>query len=181
MTFKHSKCFLLLFLLSNIVPVMARETWSIGVRGGSTLSFNADQFQQVEGFADVTLPWEWNFYSDSRFVPRVEASAGWLSGEHADDFKPRPIWPKIFWRAVSIHKPPWFGLVHHPAHVGGLSFPTHVQRGNFLSQTRFEPPNAGDELQLLSGAETKESKESRSCSGNVLCVRSRPDCRLGLR
>ena len=133
MTSKYLKCVLPVFLLlSNIVPVTAQELWSVGVRGGTSLSFNANQFQQVEGFADMTLPWEWDFYSDWRLVPRVDASAGWLSGEHTDAFV-GTVGP-----LVELHKGTF------PLVLEGGSSPT------FLSRDRFGGKYFGERFQFTS-------------------------------
>jgi len=44
------------------------------------------QFQQEEAFADFDLPWQWNFYSDWRLQPRIDVSAGCLSGQDQSAF-----------------------------------------------------------------------------------------------
>jgi lipid A 3-O-deacylase len=72
--------------MAGIGRVPAQNVWTVGTRGGLSYNGTENQFQQVEAFADMNLPWKWDFYSDWRFQPRIDASAGWLRGEHADAF-----------------------------------------------------------------------------------------------
>lgn len=83
---KYLKYLAAAWLMASVWRVPAQEFWTVGTRGGLSFNGNENRFQQVEAFADMNLPWKWDFYSDWRFQPRIDASAGWLEGEHADAF-----------------------------------------------------------------------------------------------
>ena len=80
-------------LLSGLVSFVASrgladdfgfQDLSVGTRGGLSFNGNTDRFRQIEAFADLNLPWHWNFYSDWSLQPFADFSAGWLEGEHAN-------------------------------------------------------------------------------------------------
>jgi|HubBroStandDraft_2_1064218.scaffolds.fasta_scaffold371398_1 lipid A 3-O-deacylase len=76
---------LLLLLLSMACDVGAQD-YLVGVRGGSSFEGNAGYFRQADIFAGGNLPWQWDSYFGLSFKPRVEASAGCLSGGSKDGF-----------------------------------------------------------------------------------------------
>jgi hypothetical protein len=74
---------LLFFSLSGYVNA---QTYLVGARGGSTFETDAGHFRQADAFVGRYLPWRWNSYFGLSFKPRVEASAGCLSGGDQDGF-----------------------------------------------------------------------------------------------
>ncbi|HEV7923886.1 MAG TPA: acyloxyacyl hydrolase [Verrucomicrobiae bacterium] len=76
---------LLLLLLSKVAYADAQD-YLIGVRGGSSFESDAGHFRQADAFAGLYLPWKWDSYLGLSFKPRVEVSAGCLSGGSEDGF-----------------------------------------------------------------------------------------------
>ena len=114
------------------LPVAAQNLWTVGTRGGVSFDHGVGQFRQVETFADMNLPWQWNFYSDWRFQPRLDASVGWLGGEHANAFI-GTVGP-----LVELHKG---------------DFPLVLEAGSsptILSRDRFGSKDFGDRFQFTS-------------------------------
>jgi Lipid A 3-O-deacylase (PagL) len=74
------------FLLFLAVHRGEAQDFSAGVRGGFSFENDSHRFTQIEAFGADNLPWHWNFYSNFILTPRVEASAGWLSGENTGAF-----------------------------------------------------------------------------------------------
>jgi len=84
--FRLLKLFSLVWLALIVYAGEAQDIWSVGTRGGVSFNSSLHRFSQAEAFADMNLPWHWDFYSDWRFQPGLDASAGWLNGEHANAF-----------------------------------------------------------------------------------------------
>jgi hypothetical protein len=76
----------LLLLLLSIADRVGAQDYLVGVRGGTSFQSNAGYFRQADVFAGRYLPWQWDSYFGLSFKPRVEASAGWLSGGSEDGF-----------------------------------------------------------------------------------------------
>jgi len=75
-----------LILMAAVRSASAQDFLTLGARGGVSLNVPSHRFEQVEGFGDFDLPWNWNFYSDWRLQPRVDASAGWLNNRQDGAF-----------------------------------------------------------------------------------------------
>ncbi len=128
----YFKCLVAGLLMAGVGPVAAQNMWTVGTRGGVSVDSGFGQFRQVETFADMNLPWQWNFCSDWRFQPRVDASVGWLEGEHDNAFvgTAGPL--------VELHKG------NFPLVLEGGSSPT------ILSRDRFGNKDFGDRFQFTS-------------------------------
>lgn len=83
---KYLICLLPALLVAGVWHVGAQDFLTLGARGGLSFNSSANRFQQGEAFADFDLPWHWNFCSDWRLQPKIDASAGWLDGEHLAAF-----------------------------------------------------------------------------------------------
>lgn len=118
--------------MAGVWPVAAQNMWTAGTRGGVSFESGQNRFQQVEAFSDLNLPWQWNVYSDWRFQPRIDASAGWLEGEHADAFI-GTVGPLVELRPGKF-----------PLALEGGSSPT------ILSRDRFGAKNFGEQFQFTS-------------------------------
>ena len=75
-------CALGLFSSANSVKAQVY----IGLRGGTSLDDCAGYFRQTEVFSGIDLPWQWEPGFNWSLTPRIEASAGWLSGGSKDGF-----------------------------------------------------------------------------------------------
>jgi hypothetical protein len=80
------KIVVLWLLLFSVAGYARAQDYLVGVRAGSSFQSNAGYFREAEVYADRNLPWQWNSYFGLSFKPRVEASAGWLSGGSKDGF-----------------------------------------------------------------------------------------------
>ncbi|HTX20810.1 MAG TPA: acyloxyacyl hydrolase [Candidatus Aquilonibacter sp.] len=80
------KCWPLLAIISVVCRGEAQDLQSAGVRGGISLNSHSYTFRQAEAFAEMNLPWRWDFHSDWYFQTRLDASAGWLGGKETDAF-----------------------------------------------------------------------------------------------
>jgi hypothetical protein len=67
----------------------ARE-YLVGVRGGTSFENDAGNFQQVDVFKGMYLPWSWGSQDGLNLKPRVEGSAGWLDNEGNSGFVGTP-------------------------------------------------------------------------------------------
>jgi hypothetical protein len=105
---------------------------SVGARGGVSLDGGANRFRQVESFADLDLPWRWNFYSDWSFQPGFDFAAGWLAGDHAEAFI-GSLGPELTLRKGKF-----------PIALEGGASPT------FLSRYQFGEKNFGEDFQFTS-------------------------------
>jgi hypothetical protein len=76
----------LLLLLLSMADHVGAQDYLIGVRGGASFQSNAGYFRQADVYAGRYLPWQWDSYFGLSFKPRIEASAGWLSGGTQDGF-----------------------------------------------------------------------------------------------
>jgi Lipid A 3-O-deacylase (PagL) len=54
------------------------QEYLAGVRAGTSFQNDAGNFQQVDVFTGMYLPWLWGSPDGLNLKPRVEASAGWL-------------------------------------------------------------------------------------------------------
>jgi len=73
-------------LLFSIACRSEGQDYLVGIRGGTSFEKETGYFRQVDAFAGINLPWRWNSYSGLYFKPRLEASAGWISGGGGDGF-----------------------------------------------------------------------------------------------
>jgi hypothetical protein len=80
------KILVLLLLLLSIAGHVKAQDYLVGVRGGASFESDAGYFRQADVFAGRYLPWQWDSYFGLSFKPRIEASAGWLSGGSEDGF-----------------------------------------------------------------------------------------------
>ena len=169
--FRFLKLLCLVWLAAIAYPGAAQDIWSVGTRGGVSFNSSVHRFSQAEALGDMYLPWHWDFYSNRRLQPALDASAGWLNGEHANAFVGtvgpvlelhKGTFPLVleggssptllsrnrfgsrdFGEASSIHQPHRSGLGHHRPHPRGLSFPAYVQRAGISN------PNPGLNVQML--------------------------------
>jgi hypothetical protein len=119
-------------LLVSSWSAAAQEGLSVGTRGGVSFDGGQNRFWQAETFADLNLPRQWNFCSDWRILPRLDASAGWLDGDHADSFV-GTLGPLL-----ELHKGKF------PLVLEGGSSPT------ILSRDRFGAKSFGERFQFTS-------------------------------
>jgi lipid A 3-O-deacylase len=119
-------------LFALTVGLVSAQDFQAGVRGGVGFSTSAENFRQAEAFADVNLPWRWDFYSDWRFQTKVDASVGWLGNNNNNGFI-ATAGPDV---VLSKGK--------FPLTLEGGSSPT------FLSRDKFGPKNFGDRFQFTS-------------------------------
>jgi hypothetical protein len=113
------KVIVLLLLLLSILGHVRAQDYLVGVRGGSSFESDAGYFRQADVFAGRNLPWQWDSYLGLSFKPRVEASAGWLSGGQQDGFV-GTLGPVIELREGKI-----------PVTLEGGASPTLLSRYNF--------------------------------------------------
>ena len=123
------KIVVLLVLLFSMEKYVGAQDYLVGARGGSSFETDAGYFRQGEIFAARNLPWHWDPFWGLNLKPRVEVSAGCLSGGQQDGFV-GTLGPVI---EVQEKK---FPVVL----VGGVS-PTFLSRYNFSERDlggRFE-------------------------------------------
>jgi Lipid A 3-O-deacylase (PagL) len=77
---------MLLLLLLLMTGYVRAQDYLVGVRGGTSFLSNAGYFREADVFAGRNLPWQWGLGFGLSLKPRVEASAGWLSGGSEDGF-----------------------------------------------------------------------------------------------
>ena len=130
--FRFLKLFCLVWLAAIAYPGAAQDIWSVGTRGGVSFNSSVHRFSQAEAFGDMYLPWHWDFYSNWRLQPALDASAGWLNGEHANAFV-GTVGP-----VLELHKGTF------PLVLEGGSSPT------LLSRNRFGSRDFGEAFQFTS-------------------------------
>jgi hypothetical protein len=77
-----------------LASVVSRADWetnsfrfeSVSARFGNGANKSASSFNQVDACADANLPWHWDLLGPFRIQPRLEFSAGWLTGQHLSSF-----------------------------------------------------------------------------------------------
>jgi len=151
----------------------------VGIRGGTSFEKETGYFRQVDAFAGINLPWRRNSYSGLYFKPRLEASAGWISGGGGDgfigtlgpvielhkgkfpvtlDFGASPTILSRYdfkqrdlggWFQFSDHCR--FGLAHYELFHRGLAVSAYVQCRNLRAEPGVESPDALGQLQFLIG------------------------------
>lgn len=57
---------------------------SVGARIGASPTGNGHNFHQVEAFADLNLPWNWDLGDNWRLQSRLDVSLGWLGNPLRD-------------------------------------------------------------------------------------------------
>jgi lipid A 3-O-deacylase len=130
--FKLLKISLSVLLLAIAWRSPAQDFLSLGARGGVSFNGGLHRFWQAETFAKMDLPWKWDFYSDWRFQPAVDVSAGWLRGERTDAF---------------------IGTAGPVLELSKGKFPLKLEGGSsptYLSRNRFGAKNFGDRFQFTS-------------------------------
>jgi len=80
------KVVILFVLLFSMADYVGAQDYLVGVRGGSSFESDAGYFRQAEVFAGANLPWHWDPCFGLYLKPRMEASAGCLSGGQDDGF-----------------------------------------------------------------------------------------------
>jgi hypothetical protein len=80
------KALVLSVLMFSIGHYAGAQDYLVGVRGGASFESDAGYFRQAEVFAGRNLPWRWHPFLGLDLKPRVEASAGCLSGGQQDGF-----------------------------------------------------------------------------------------------
>lgn len=78
---RRFKYYKILSFAAIIILVICRgkaQTCLVGVRGGTSFQNNAGNFQEVDAFGGMYLPWLWGSQDGLHLKPRVEGSAGWL-------------------------------------------------------------------------------------------------------
>jgi Lipid A 3-O-deacylase (PagL) len=81
---KQAVNFVALFVL--ITCCAEAQEYLIGVRGGTSFEKDAGNFQQVDVFAGMYLPWSWGSQAGFNLKPRAEFSAGWLDNQGDSGF-----------------------------------------------------------------------------------------------
>lgn len=80
------KVVILFVLLFSRACYVGAQDYLVGARGGSSFETDAGIFRQADIFAGWNLPWHWDPCLGLNLKPRVEASAGCLSGGQEDGF-----------------------------------------------------------------------------------------------
>jgi hypothetical protein len=108
------------------------QDFILGARGGISFDGGSQRFHEAEAFAQMELPWKWDFISDFYFRPGLDASAGWISDNAADGF---------------------IGTLGPMLKLGKGKFPVTLEAGvspTILSRDRFGAKDFGDDVQFTS-------------------------------
>ena len=57
------------------------QQYYLGVRSGASFENDAGDFQQVDVFTGMYLPWSWGAQAGLNLKPQLEGSAGWLDNQ----------------------------------------------------------------------------------------------------
>jgi len=106
-----------------------------GGRWGFSTETRGSSFEQAEGYAGVSLPWDCDFADNWWFHWRADVTAGWL-GSHGENAFVGSLGPTL--------------VMHH------LNWPVSLEGGlspTYVSRYRFDPTNLGSNLQFTSHAQ----------------------------
>ena len=105
---------------------------SVGARGGFQADHSDRDFGQLEGFANLNLPWGWNLGREWHVQSRLDLSVGWL-GVRGDNAVIGTVGPSLVLSRARL-----------PLSLEGGVSPT------FLSRHEFRSANFGTDFQFTS-------------------------------
>jgi lipid A 3-O-deacylase len=95
---------------------------SVGARGGFSANNDRQEFNQIEAFGNLNLPWDWDLGKEWHLQSRLDLSVGWL-GDHGNDAAVGSLGP-----SVVLSRAGW------PVSFEGGSSPTLLSTHDFGSK-----------------------------------------------